>query len=209
MSLFDWFADRRKGQFVGKVTQESEESDGLWEKCPECSQVVYRKDLLENANVCSNCQHHNRINSQERINIIADTNSFQSINNHLSPVDPLGFKDRRAYADRLRESQANTGMKDGVLTGICQVEKFTLAMAVMDFRFMGGSMGSVVGEKISRAIDYARDKKCPMLIISKSGGARMMEAGISLMQFRQDLQFFLFFQKTVQVMLGFAYWYYF
>ena len=111
MSLFDWFADRRKGQFVGKVTQESEESDGLWEKCPECGQVVYRKDLIDNCSVCSNCGHHNRIDSKERIRLISDPNTFKSINNHLTPVDPLGFKDRRAYADRLRESQASTGLK--------------------------------------------------------------------------------------------------
>ena len=88
MSLFDWFADRRKGQFVGKVTQESEESDGLWEKCPECGQVVYRKDLVDNCSVCSNCNHHNRIESKERIRIITDPNTFKSINNHLTPVDP-------------------------------------------------------------------------------------------------------------------------
>ena len=100
MSLFDWFADRRKGQFVGKVTQESEESDGLWEKCPECGQVVYRKDLIDNSSVCSNCGHHNRIESKERIRLITDPNTFKSINDHITPVAPLGFKDRRAYADR-------------------------------------------------------------------------------------------------------------
>ncbi len=182
MSLFDWFADRRKGQFVGKVTQESEESDGLWEKCPECSQVVYRKDLLDNASVCSNCGHHNRINSQERINIIADSNTFQSINNHLSPIDPLGFKDRRAYADRLRESQASTGLKDGVLTGVCEVDSIPMALAVMDFRFMGGSMGSVVGEKITRLIEHSTKHKLPLLIVCASGGARMQEGMLSLMQ---------------------------
>ena len=137
MSLFDWFADRRKGQFVGKVTQEAEESDGLWEKCPECGQVVYRKDLIDNCSVCSNCNHHNRIDSEERIRLITDPNTFKSINNHLTPVDPLGFKDRRAYADRLRESQASTGLKDGVITGTCKVDSIPMALAVMDFRFMG------------------------------------------------------------------------
>ncbi|ABX08908.1 acetyl-CoA carboxylase, carboxyltransferase subunit beta [Prochlorococcus marinus] len=182
MSLFDWFAARRKDQFVGKVIQEAEEADGLWGKCPECSQVVYRKDLLENANVCSNCGHHNRINSDERIKLIADQNSFKSTDKHLSPVDPLGFKDRRAYADRLRESQSSTGMKDGVTTGVCQVEQIPLALAVMDFRFMGGSMGSVVGEKITRLIEKATNQKLPLLIVCASGGARMQEGMLSLMQ---------------------------
>ena len=182
MSLFDWFADRRKGQFVGKVTQESEESDGLWEKCPECGQVVYRKDLIDNCSVCSNCNHHNRIDSAERIRLITDPNTFQSINNHLTPVDPLGFKDRRAYADRLRESQASTGLKDGVLTGICEVDGIPMALAVMDFRFMGGSMGSVVGEKITRLIEHSTKEKLPLLIVCASGGARMQEGMLSLMQ---------------------------
>jgi len=182
VSLFDWFADRRKGQFVGKVTQESEESDGLWEKCPECGQVVYRKDLIDNCSVCSNCGHHNRIDSEERIRLISDPNTFKSINNHLTPVDPLGFKDRRAYADRLRESQAGTGLKDGVLTGTCEVNSIPMALAVMDFRFMGGSMGSVVGEKITRLIEHSTKEKLPLLIVCASGGARMQEGMLSLMQ---------------------------
>ena len=182
MSLFDWFAARRKDQFVGKVIQETDESDGLWGKCPECSQVVYRKDLLTNGNVCNNCGHHNRINCEERIKLLVDEGSFKPLNKNLSPLDPLGFKDRRAYADRLRESQANTGMKDGVMTGLCQVEDISLALAVMDFRFMGGSMGSVVGEKITRLVEKATSEKLPLLIICASGGARMQEGMLSLMQ---------------------------
>ncbi len=182
MSLFDWFADRRKDQFVGKVIQESEEGDGLWGKCPECGQVVYRKDLISNASVCNNCGHHNRIDSKERIDVIADPGSFTSLDNDLSPIDPLGFKDRRAYADRLKESQANTGLKDGVTTGICTIDTITIALAVMDFRFMGGSMGSVVGEKITRLIEIATSKRLPLLIVCASGGARMQEGMLSLMQ---------------------------
>ena len=182
MSLFDWFAARRIDQFVGKVIQETDESDGLWGKCPECSQVVYRKDLLTNANVCNNCGHHNRINCEERIKLLVDEGSFKPLNKNLSPLDPLGFKDRRAYADRLRESQASTGMKDGVMTGLCQVENISLALAVMDFRFMGGSMGSVVGEKITRLVEKATSEKLPLLIICASGGARMQEGMLSLMQ---------------------------
>ena len=182
MSLIDWFAARRKDQFVGKVSQDTDEGDGLWVKCSECSQVAYRKDLISNFNVCSNCGHHNRINSDERINIIADKNSFKEFDSSLSPTDPLGFKDRRAYADRIKESQAGTGLRDGVVTGICSVNSMPLALAVMDFRFMGGSMGSVVGEKITRIIEKATLEKFPILIVCASGGARMQEGMLSLMQ---------------------------
>ncbi|KGF95901.1 Acetyl-coenzyme A carboxyl transferase beta chain [Prochlorococcus marinus str. MIT 9201] len=182
MSLIDWFAARRKDQFVGKVSQDTDEGDGLWVKCSECSQVAYRKDLISNCNVCSNCGHHNRINSDERINIIADKNSFEEFDRSLSPTDPLGFKDRRSYADRIKESQAGTGLRDGVVTGICSVNSMPLALAVMDFRFMGGSMGSVVGEKITRIIERATLENFPILIVCASGGARMQEGMLSLMQ---------------------------
>jgi len=182
VSLIDWFAARRKDQFVGKVSQDTDEGDGLWVKCSECSQVAYRKDLISNFNVCSNCGHHNRINSDERINIIADKNSFEEFDSSLSPTDPLGFKDRRSYADRIKESQAGTGLRDGVVTGICSVNSMPLAFAVMDFRFMGGSMGSVVGEKITRIIERATIENYPILIVCASGGARMQEGMLSLMQ---------------------------
>ena len=182
MSLIDWFAARRKDQFVGKVSQDTDEGDGLWVKCSECSQVAYRKDLISNFNVCSNCGHHNRINSDERINIIADKNSFKEFDSSLSPTDPLGFKDRRSYADRIKESQAGTGLRDGVITGFCPVNSMPLALAVMDFRFMGGSMGSVVGEKITRIIERATIENYPILIVCASGGARMQEGMLSLMQ---------------------------
>jgi acetyl-CoA carboxylase carboxyl transferase subunit beta len=182
VSLIDWFAARRKDQFVGKVSQDTDEGDGLWVKCSECSQVAYRKDLISNFNVCSNCGHHNRINSDERINIIADKNSFKEFDRSLSPTDPLGFKDRRSYADRIKESQAGTGLRDGVVTGICSVNSMPLALAVMDFRFMGGSMGSVVGEKITRIIERATLENFPILIVCASGGARMQEGMLSLMQ---------------------------
>ena len=182
MSLFDWFADRRKGQSTGKITQEPEEGDGLWSKCPECGLVVYVKDLKANASVCAGCGHHHRIDSEERIALIADQGSFEALNEALEPTDPLSFKDRRAYADRLRESQAATGLRDGVVTGLCRVDGLALALAVMDFRFMGGSMGSVVGEKITRLVEEATARHLPLLIVCASGGARMQEGMLSLMQ---------------------------
>jgi acetyl-CoA carboxylase carboxyl transferase subunit beta len=182
MSLFDWFADRRKTAPAVRNPQEVNEEDGLWSKCPECGLVVYRKDLAANASVCSGCGHHHRIFSEERIRLIADEGSFQALDTDLAPTDPLAFKDRRSYADRIRDTQRSTGLKDGVITGLCTVEGMPLALGVMDFRFMGGSMGSVVGEKLTRLIETATARRYPVLIVCASGGARMQEGMLSLMQ---------------------------
>ena len=182
MSLFDWFADRQKNAPTVRVTQEPEEGDGLWSKCPECGLVVYRKDLVANASVCKGCGHHNRIDSAERIALIADPGSFEPMDTGLSPTDTLDFKDRRSYADRIRDSQQSTGLRDAVVTGICHTSGLPLALGVMDFRFMGGSMGSVVGEKLTRLIETATARRIPVLIVCASGGARMQEGMLSLMQ---------------------------
>ena len=182
MSLFDWFADRRKTAPVVRNAQEVNEEDGLWSKCPECGLVVYRKDLAANASVCSGCGYHHRIFSEERIRLIADDGSFEPLDSDLAPTDPLGFKDRRSYADRIRDTQRATGLKDGVITGLCRIEGRPLALGVMDFRFMGGSMGSVVGEKLTRLIETATARRIPVLIVCASGGARMQEGMLSLMQ---------------------------
>ena len=184
MSLFDWFADRRKNAPVVRTSKgpEPDEGDGLWSKCPECGQVVYRKDLLANASVCANCGHHNRIDSAERILQIVDEGSFEALDSDLSPTDPLAFKDRRSYADRIRDNQNATGLRDAVVTGLGRLEGMPLALGVMDFRFMGGSMGSVVGEKLTRLIEEATARRWPLLIVCASGGARMQEGMLSLMQ---------------------------
>ena len=184
MSLFDWFADRRKNAPAVRPSQspEPDEGDGLWSKCPECSQVVYRKDLLANASVCANCGHHSRIDSEERIRLIVDEGSFEPIDSDLAPTDPLAFKDRRSYADRIRDSQKATGLRDAVVTGLARLEGMPLALGVMDFRFMGGSMGSVVGEKLTRLIEEATARGWPLVIVCASGGARMQEGMLSLMQ---------------------------
>ncbi|MEY3462409.1 MAG: acetyl-CoA carboxylase, beta (carboxyltransferase) subunit [Cyanobacteriota bacterium] len=182
MSLFDWFADRRKAAPVVRGTQEVEESDGLWSKCPDCALVVYRKDLIANASVCKGCGYHHRIDSDERIALIADPGSFTPLDTELAPTDPLAFKDRRSYADRIRDTQRATGLRDAVITGLCTSSGLPLALGVMDFRFMGGSMGSVVGEKLTRLIETATARRYPVLIVCASGGARMQEGMLSLMQ---------------------------
>ena len=182
MSLFDWFADRQKNAPVVRATQEPEEGDGLWSKCPDCALVVYRKDLVTNASVCKGCGYHHRIDSDERIRLIADAGSFEELDASLAPMDPLAFKDRRSYADRIRDSQESTGLRDAVITGFCRTNGLPLALGVMDFRFMGGSMGSVVGEKLTRLIETATARRYPVLIVCASGGARMQEGMLSLMQ---------------------------
>lgn len=182
MSLFDWFADRRKANPVVRATQEVDDGDGLWSKCPECGLVVYRKDLIANASVCSGCSYHHRIDSDARIRVIADEGSFRAIDTELAPTDPLAFKDRRSYADRLRDTQQSTGLRDAVVTGHCRLEGLPLSLGVMDFRFMGGSMGSVVGEKLTRLIEQATELRQPLMIVCASGGARMQEGMLSLMQ---------------------------
>ena len=182
VSLLDWFADRRKSAPAVRPIQDTEEGDGLWSKCPTCSQVVYRKDLLANASVCAGCGHHHRIDSQERLRLILDPGSFVPMDEHLAPGDPLAFRDRRAYSDRLRDSQRQTGLRDAVVCGQGRIDGLPLAIGVMEFRFMGGSMGSVVGEKLTRLIEAATASGWPVLIVCASGGARMQEGMLSLMQ---------------------------
>jgi acetyl-CoA carboxylase carboxyl transferase subunit beta len=184
MSLFDWFADRRKNAPAVRPNQapDNDEADGLWSKCPECGEVVYRKDLIANASVCKTCGYHNRIDSAERIRLLVDEGSFEPMDTDLAPTDPLAFKDRRSYADRLRDAQAATGLKDAVVTGLGRLQGLPLALGVMDFRFMGGSMGSVVGEKLTRLVEEATARRYPLVIVCASGGARMQEGMLSLMQ---------------------------
>ena len=158
---------------VVRATQEIEEGDGLWSKCPDCGLVVYRKDLIGNASVCSGCSYHHRIDSDARIRVIADEIGFRPIDAELAPTDPLAFKDRRSYADRLRDTQQSTGLRDAVVTGHCLLEGLPLSLGVMDFRFMGGSMGSVVGEKLTRMIEEATERRQPLLIVCASGGPRI------------------------------------
>jgi acetyl-CoA carboxylase carboxyl transferase subunit beta len=143
---------------------------------------MYRKDLLANASVCKGCGHHHRIDSDERLRLLVDPGTFEPLDTELAPTDPLAFKDRRSYADRLRDAQQQTGLRDAVVTGLCRLEGQPLALGVMDFRFMGGSMGSVVGEKLTRLTEEATARRVPLVVVCASGGARMQEGMLSLMQ---------------------------
>merc|ERR1712078_389410 len=132
--------------------------------------------------VCLNCSHHLQLTSQDRIEYLIDENTWTPLDNHLQPCDPLTFKDQKAYADRIVEAQERTGLKDAVQTGIGNIEGIPIALGVMDFNFMGGSMGSVVGEKITRLIEHATQSGLPVILVCTSGGARMQEGILSLMQ---------------------------
>ncbi|MGJ5673610.1 MAG: acetyl-CoA carboxylase, carboxyltransferase subunit beta [Nostochopsis sp.] len=181
-SLFDWFANRRKSGPISLERQEREIADGLWNKCPKCTVLSYAKDLKANLMVCTECGHHNRVDSDERIRQLIDSNTWRPLDEQLRPDDPLGFRDRKAYSDRLRETQEKLGLVDAVKTGLGEINSLPIALGVMDFRFMGGSMGSVVGEKLTRLIEQATQRRYAVVIVCTSGGARMQEGMLSLMQ---------------------------
>ena len=177
----DWFKRNKEG--ITTSTHEKKETpDGLWTKCPRCKTIVTTEEHRQHFFVCNNCDYHSRIGSNEYFKILFDNNKYSELDKEMVSVDPLKFKDKKTYTSRLKEIQKKTGLKDAVRTAYGKINNSKIVIACMDFSFIGGSMGSVVGEKIARAIDFAIEKKYPVLIISKSGGARMMEAGISLMQ---------------------------
>lgn len=156
--------------------------DGLWIKCEKCGEIIYRKVLADNFYVCPSCQFHFRINSRQYIEILFDENSFEEFNAHIQSGDPLKFQDKEKYVDVYKKAQKKTGMNEAVVTGTGTINGMKVVGAVMDFTFIGGSMGSVVGEKVKRAIDKALELHVPLIIVSASGGARMMEGALSLMQ---------------------------
>jgi acetyl-CoA carboxylase carboxyl transferase subunit beta len=156
--------------------------EGLWTKCPKCGTMVFDKELDENLKVCTHCQHHFPIGSRERIHSLVETCTFEEMDPNMVSVDILQFTGVASYTNKLAEYQKSTGLKDAVITGICRIGEHRAALGVMDFSFLGGSMGSVVGEKLSRLIERATEKGLPLIIISTSGGARMYEGMFSLMQ---------------------------
>ena len=181
-SLFDWFANIRKTEPAVQKQQEREIADGLWTKCSSCSAVAYTKDLQANQLVCPECSYHNRVDSDERIKQLTDVDTWKPLDENIHPIDPLKFRDRKDYQARLQDYQSKTGLTDAVKTGMGSIDGLPIALGVMDFRFMGGSMGSVVGEKLCRLIERATAEKFPVVIVCSSGGARMQEGMFSLMQ---------------------------
>src|SRR5690554_742455 len=176
-----WFKRIKEG-ITTSTKDKKETPEGLWYKCPKCSHVVSMDEHKENLWVCGECSHHARVGSKEYFGILFDDGKFTEFNKTMSSGDPLKFEDTKKYPDRIKSSQKKTGLKDAIRTALGKLNGKNVVICAMDFKFIGGSMGSVVGEKISRAIDVALKEKSPLIIISKSGGARMMEAGFSLMQ---------------------------
>ena len=176
----NWF-QRKEKNINTPTTQKKELPDGMWYKTPGGS-IIHIRELKNNSYVCPEDDYHVRIGSKEYFEILFDNKSFEELDKDLSSSDPLKFVDIKSYKGRIDKSQKETGLKDAIKTGVGKINNYDIVISCMDFSFIGGSMGSVVGEKISRAIDYSLRKKIPLMIISKSGGARMMESTYSLMQ---------------------------
>jgi len=176
-----WFIRKEKG--INTPTEMKREApDGLWYQCPNCKKITATREHKLNAYTCPHCNYHEKVGSDIYFELLFDENKFTELDADLTSGDPLNFVDTKAYPDRIKATQLKTGLKDAVRTGYGKMNEVEVVIACMDFNFIGGSMGSVVGEKIARAINYSIKHKQPFLMISKSGGARMMEAGFSLMQ---------------------------
>jgi len=156
--------------------------DGLWLKCESCGEIVYKKQLERSFYVCSACNFHFRITSQQYISLLLDDEKLEVFNEHIKNADPLKFKDTKKYPDRIKAAVKATNMNSAIQTGIGRIKNHEVIFCFMEFAFIGGSMGSVVGEKIARAVDVALERRVPLIIISASGGARMQESILSLMQ---------------------------
>lgn len=176
-----WFKRTIQG-VTTKSKEKKEIPEGLWHKCPECKNVVTSDSFADNNWVCDKCNYHEKIGSLEYFSILFDEHEYDEIAANLTSADPLEFVDTKAYKDRIKTTIAKTGLKDAIRVVIGDIQGSTAVVACMDFRFIGGSMGSVVGEKFAIGVDEAIKNNCPFVCISKSGGARMMEAGLSLMQ---------------------------
>lgn len=185
MTVQDWFEKRKEAQIQRRALEarvEIEANPDLWTKCVHCDAQLLKKDIEENNMVCPVCDYHFRVNARTRIKQLFDEGSFEELFTEIKPTDPLEFFDTESYKDRLAAAQAKTGMDDAVIAGIATIDGHKVATAVMDFDFMGGSMGSVVGEKVTRIIEKAIELRLPVLVITSSGGARMQESALSLMQ---------------------------
>ena len=176
-----WFT-RKNRNILTSTADKKETPEGLWSKCPECNYICTTNELKENLFVCFKCNHHHRIGSEEYFDIIFDNGEYQVLFDEIKSKDFLGFTDLKPYQKRLDDIHAKTDLKDSMRVGVGKANGEALVVACMDFEFIGGSLGSVMGEKFSRAVDYCIEHKLPYLVISKSGGARMMESAFSLMQ---------------------------
>jgi acetyl-CoA carboxylase carboxyl transferase subunit beta len=156
--------------------------EGLWVKCEACKEMVYKKEVLRNANVCPKCNYHFRISARQRLQMLLDGGRYEEFDADIAPVDALGFADTKPYAKRLTDYQRRTGLRDAFISCTGKIGGHSVVLGTLVYEFMGGSMGSVVGEKCTRCTERALEERCPLIIISNSGGARMQEGALSLMQ---------------------------
>ena len=175
-----WF--KRSKENITTEVQKQDVPDGMWIKCDTCGELIHKKQWEANKYVCIKCDYHFRIGSEEYYNLLLDADTFKEMDKKMKSVDPLNFTDSKSYKKRIDETIEKTGMYDAIRCGTGKINGLDVVLCVMDFKFIGGSMGSVVGEKVARAIDKSLKTRYPLIIISASGGARMMEGGISLMQ---------------------------
>src|SRR6202023_451181 len=175
-----WF--KRQSGELEPSGEKKVRTEGLWVKCDGCRQIIWKKDLEENLNVCPKCEKHFRIDARSRLSQLLDDNQYETFDGNLVSTDPLKFVDLKPYSKRLRRAQEDTGLKDAVINARGKVDGRTVIISVMEYGFIGGSMGSVVGEMITRSVERAMEAKTPLIIVSASGGARMMEGVVSLMQ---------------------------
>lgn len=175
-----WFKKARKP--LASAEKASRVPEGLWEKCPECDTIIYTKDLVKNLHVCHKCGHHFRLNATDRLKSLFDDERWEELGRDLRSNDPLDFTDTKPYKERLRKSTEGTGLTEAVIVGVGRLDGIPAVIGSMEYAFIGGSMGIVVGERIVRGIELAIERRAPVIIISCSGGARMMEGALSLMQ---------------------------
>jgi acetyl-CoA carboxylase carboxyl transferase subunit beta len=177
-----WFKKTRRRMESATAEKPSRVPEGLWVKCPGCAQILYNKDLEGNLHVCPKCAHHFRISAVDRLNVLLDEGKWTEHHVQLASNDPLHFTDTKKYSERLRATVASTHMKEAVVVATGRLDGLAVVVAAMEYAFIGGSMGVVVGEKITRAVEMALERRHPLIIVSCSGGARMMEGVLSLMQ---------------------------
>lgn len=182
MSIHNWFKRKKAKKETAYVRERLDIPGNLWVKCYKCNQAIFTKDLEDNLKVCPKCNYHFKLTSAERIKQITDPNSFKETNPKIKSKNFLNFTDSKNYTDRIEKSILKSSLHDAIVTGLAKINNLPVALGIMDFSFMGGSMGSVVGEKIARIIELALEKKVPVIIFSSSGGARMQEGIMSLMQ---------------------------
>jgi acetyl-CoA carboxylase carboxyl transferase subunit beta len=177
-----WFTREKAPKPVSEVAERSQIPDDIWAKCPQCSAILYTKELRRSVGVCTKCNYHFRLGTQQRIPLLVDRHSFAEIDAQLRSVDPLNFKDSKKYKERLKKAEKTSGSVEAVVTGRARILNIPVMIGVFEFAFIGGSLGSVVGEKLTRMIELAIVERRPVIIVSASGGARMQEGIYSLMQ---------------------------